>query len=195
VFTMPRALPRQLTSPVVAVLARLRVTPNMLTVAQLAGGVGAAALVAGGELLWGGVLMLAAASLDAFDGALARATGRATRFGGVFDSVVDRLFEGAVLGGILFYQLERGAREESMLVLVSAVGSLCVSYVRARAQAEGVDLLEGFFTRPVRLILLAGGLVLDALRVVLWVLAVMTVLTTLQRLFIVWLKLRQEERP
>lgn len=194
-FTMPRALPRQLTSPVVAVLARLRVTPNMLTVAQLAGGVGAAALVAGGELLWGGVLMLAAASLDAFDGALARATGRATRFGGVFDSVVDRLFEGAVLGGILFYQLERGAREESMLVLVSAVGSLCVSYVRARAQAEGVDLLEGFFTRPVRLILLAGGLVLDALRVVLWVLAVMTVLTTLQRLFIVWLKLRQEERP
>jgi CDP-diacylglycerol--glycerol-3-phosphate 3-phosphatidyltransferase len=70
-----------------------------------------------------------------------------------------------------------------------------VSYVRARAQAEGVDLLEGFFTRPVRLILLAGGLVLDALRVVLWVLAVMTVLTTLQRLFIVWLKLRQEERP
>ena len=198
-LTMPRALPRQLTSPVVAVLARLGVTPNMLTVGQMAGGIAAAALIAGGELLWGGVAMLAAATLDAFDGALARTTGKATRFGAVFDSVIDRLFEGAVFGGILYYYLQQGAVEESMLAFVAIVGSLSVSYVRARAQAEGVEVLDGLFTRGVRLILLALGLVSGELRAVLWVLAVMTVFTALHRLFAVWQKLREEstgeERP
>ena len=193
-FTMPRALPRQFTMPIVAVLARLGVTPNMLTIAQVAGGFIAAGVIAGGELLWGSVIMLAAATLDALDGTLARATGKATRFGGVFDSVMDRIFEGAVLGGILYYYLERGAKEESMLVFVSVVGSLCVSYVRARAQAEGVELYDGLFTRGVRIILLAAGLAVDQLRIVLWIMAIMTVITALHRLFVVWLKLRVEEK-
>lgn len=192
-FTMPRALPRQLTSPIVAVLARLGVTPNMLTVAQLLGGIGAGALIAGGYLAWGGVALLASATLDAIDGTLARTTGKATRFGGVFDSVVDRLFEGAVLGGVLYYYLQRDATEESMLAFVVIVGSLCVSYVRARAEAEGVQIYDGIFTRVVRLVLLTAGLVADQLSVVLWLLAVMTIATTLHRLFAVWLKLREEE--
>ena len=193
-FSMPKSAPAQLTGPVVAVLARIGVTPNMLTVGQLAGGVGAAALIAGGELVWGGVAMLAAALLDAFDGALARATGKATRFGGVFDSVVDRLFEGAIFAGILYHLIEQGEKTDSMLVLVAAVGSISVSYVRARAEAAGVALLEGFFTRPVRLGLIVLALVIDQLTVVLWILAVMTIFTTLQRLAIVWVKLRAEER-
>jgi CDP-diacylglycerol--glycerol-3-phosphate 3-phosphatidyltransferase len=189
-FSMPRALPVQLTGPVVAVLARFGVTPNMLTIGQLVGGIGAAALIAGGELVWGAIALALSASLDAFDGALARSTGQASRFGGVLDSVVDRLFEGAILGGMLFHLLEMGEKTDSMLVLVGAVGSICVSYVRARAQAEGVELLEGLFTRPVRLALLFVGLVLDQLTAMLWVLAIMTILTTVQRLLIVWLKLQ-----
>lgn len=194
-FTMPRALPRQVTSPVVAVLARIGVSPNMLTLLQLLGGIGAAFLIASGELAWGGVTLLASATLDAFDGTLARTTGRATKFGGVFDSVIDRLFEGVVLGGILYFYLGRGAREESMLAFVAAVGSLSVSYVRARAEAEGVQIYDGLFTRVVRILaltvgLLADGLVDNALHGVLWVLAVMTIFTTFHRLFAVWLKLR-----
>ncbi len=189
-FTMPRALPRQVLSPVVAVLARIGVTPNMLTLLQLLGGIGAAFLIASGELAWGGVALLASATLDAFDGALARTTGRATKFGGVFDSVIDRLFEGVVLGGILYYYLGRGARVESMLVFAAAVGSLSVSYVRARAEAEGVQIYDGLFTRVVRILALTLGLVADVLGVVLWVLAVMTIFTTFHRLFAVWLKLR-----
>ncbi len=198
-FTMPRALPRQVTSPVVTVLARLGVTPNMLTFAQLLGGIGAGALVAGGYFLWGGIAMLAAATLDAIDGTLARTTGKATRFGGIFDSVTDRLFEGAVFGGILFHYLQVGHKEESLLAFVAIVGSLSVSYVRARAEAEGVQVYDGLFTRGVRLILLAIGLVaghvlgVSWLRVVLWVMAVMTVATALHRLLAVWLKLRAEE--
>jgi CDP-diacylglycerol--glycerol-3-phosphate 3-phosphatidyltransferase len=190
---LPRSLPSQITGPVVAVLARLGVTPNMLTVAQLLGGIGAAVLIAEGELAWGGVAVLAAALLDAFDGTLARTTGRVTRFGGVFDSTVDRLFEAVVLGGLLWYYLELGQRDESMLVFVTAVGSLSVSYVRARAEVERIQLYDGLFTRAVRIVVLAAGLVSGEVEIVLWVLAVMTVLTTLQRLFITYRRLSGPE--
>jgi CDP-diacylglycerol--glycerol-3-phosphate 3-phosphatidyltransferase len=189
--TMPRALPRQVTTPVVAVLARLGVTPNMLTVAQLIGGIVAAVIIASGELVWGGIAVLLASSLDAFDGTLARTTGKVTRFGGVFDSTIDRLFEGAVLAGVLYFYLERGAKEESLLVFIAMVGSLCVSYVRARAEVEGVTLYDGLFTRVVRILILTAGLALGAtaLHAVLWLLAVMTLLTTFHRLFVVWQRL------
>lgn len=189
-FTVPRALPRQVTTPVVTVLARLGVTPNQLTFAQLAGGVIAALVIASGELVWGGVALLLAASLDAFDGTLARTTGRATRFGGVLDSTVDRIFEGVVLAGVLYYYLDRDATLESMLVFATAVGSLCVSYVRARAEAEGISIYDGLFTRGVRIIVLSAGLVLGLLGVVLWLLAVMTLVTTAHRLYVVRLRLR-----
>src|SRR4051794_18725935 len=102
-FTMPRALPRQVTGPVVAVFAAVGITPNMLTGAQLLGGIAAAAVIGSGHLFWGGIVLLIGAGLDAFDGTLARTTGQVTKFGGVFDSVIDRLFEGAILGGILYY--------------------------------------------------------------------------------------------
>ncbi|HLG10882.1 MAG TPA: CDP-alcohol phosphatidyltransferase family protein [Dehalococcoidia bacterium] len=192
-FTMPRALPSQVTGPVVAVLARVGVTPNMLTVAQLLGGFGAAVLIADGELAWGGVAVLAAALLDAFDGTLARTTGRVTKFGGVFDSTIDRIFEGVVLGGLLWYYLGQGLRDESMLVFVTAVGSLSVSYVRARAEVEHVQMYDGVFTRGVRIIVLAAGLVTGEVVYVLWLLAIMTVVTTLQRLHVAWQRLSGPE--
>ncbi len=186
---MPRALPRQITGPVVSVLASIGVTPNMLTVAQLIGGVIAGIVIANGELLIGGIVLILAAGLDAFDGTLARTTGKVTKFGGVFDSTIDRMFEGAVLGGVLYYYLGLGAKEESMLVFVTMVGSLCVSYVRARAEVEGVSLYDGIFTRVVRLLFLTVGLILDILHPILWILAIATVLTAFHRLFATWQKL------
>jgi CDP-diacylglycerol--glycerol-3-phosphate 3-phosphatidyltransferase len=186
---MPRALPRQITGPVVAVLARIGVTPNMLTIAQLIGGVIAGVIIAGGELLVGGIVLIAAAALDAFDGTLARTTGKVTKFGGVFDSTIDRMFEAAILSGILYYYLDLGAKEESMLTFVTMAGSLCVSYVRARAEVEGVALYDGIFTRVVRLLFLTAGLLFDILHPILWILAVATVLTAFHRLYATWTKL------
>jgi len=191
-LTMPRALPRQITHPVVAVLAKLGVTPNMLTIGQLIGGIGAAYVIAMGELFWGGIALLAAAALDAFDGTLARTTGRATKFGGVLDSSIDRLFEGAVLGGLLYYYLDNGDKLESMLVYGTMVGSICVSYVRARAEVEGISMYDGIFSRVTRIIVLAAGLVLGGLTLVLWVLAVMTLVTVAHRLFIAYQRLGNE---
>jgi CDP-diacylglycerol--glycerol-3-phosphate 3-phosphatidyltransferase len=96
-FTLvPHTLPKRLTEPVGQTLARTGITPNMITVAGLAGAIVAAVLVAFGQFLAGGIVMMAAAALDLLDGVVARASGRVTLFGGVFDSVCDRLSEAAV---------------------------------------------------------------------------------------------------
>src|SRR5262249_38062937 len=152
---------------------------------QLIGGLGAGYVIATGHLFWGGLAVLAASALDAFDGTLARTTGKATRFGGVYDSVIDRLFEGAVLGGVLYYFLERGDKLACMLTFATIVGSLCVSYVRARAEGIGIEIYDGIFTRVVRIIVLTVGLVANILTPVLWLLAVMTIFTTFHRLYVV----------
>jgi CDP-diacylglycerol--glycerol-3-phosphate 3-phosphatidyltransferase len=190
---LPHTLPRRLTDPVALAIARTGVTPNMVTALGFAGALGAAVLVARGEFLAGGIVMLVAAALDLLDGALARATGRVTAFGGVFDATLDRLSEAAILGGLLFHFSQGGHRQELILVFVVLAGSLMVSYVRARAQVAGVDLREGLFTRPERVILLAIGLIIDQTRIILWILAVLANFTVLQRLFVVWRRLGQAE--
>jgi CDP-diacylglycerol--glycerol-3-phosphate 3-phosphatidyltransferase len=192
---LPHSLPRRLTDPVALAVARTGLTPNALTALGLAGSLGAAALVAGGYFLIGGLVMLAAAALDLLDGALARATGRVTAFGGVFDSVLDRLGEAAVLGGVLFHFSEGGHRQEVVLAFIAVVGSMTVSYVRARAEAAGLKLTDGIFTRPERVIVLGLGLIVDQIRVALWVLAVLTIFTALQRLYVVWRRLENERPP
>lgn len=200
-FTLlPHSVPRRISDPIVAVLARTGITPNHLTALGFLGNVGAGALAARGELLGAGLLMLAASALDLLDGALARATGRATRFGAVFDSVLDRLSEAAVLAGLAFLFTNRGDRVEVALCFAALTGSILVSYVRARAQAEGLDLREGLFTRAERVLLLGGGLIIegvitDDVRVTLWILAVMASATALQRLAIVWQQLGRGEAP
>ncbi len=192
----PRSAPKWLTDPAVNVLSRLGVTPNMLTLFGFAGNVGAAVLAADGRFLAAGIVMLAFSALDFLDGSLARATGRATPFGSVFDATMDRLSEAAVLFGLLWFFSDRGAREEELLIFAAVVAAMMVSYLRARAEVIGLKLREGFFTRTERVLLLGGGLILhealdeNVLTPVLWALALTAGFTALQRLAIVWLKTR-----
>jgi len=183
---LPRSVPRRITDPIVGVLARAGATPNQLSLLGFAGNVGAAVLAARGQFLAAGLVMIAASALDLLDGALARATGRASAFGAVFDATLDRLSEAAVLGGLAFYFAERGETERVMLAFAALAGSVAVSYVRAQAKANGLDLREGLFTRAERVLLLGGGLIIDQVRIALWVLAVMSNGTALQRLYAVW---------
>jgi CDP-diacylglycerol--glycerol-3-phosphate 3-phosphatidyltransferase len=139
--------------------------------------------------------MLFFSALDLLDGALARKTGTVTKFGAVFDSVLDRLSEAAVLAGLLFHYTERGGHtQEIALIYAAIVGSIMVSYVRARAEGIGLELREGLFTRAERVILLGGSLLFGGAIVVaaLWILAVLSNFTAAQRLFTVWQKLRDE---
>ncbi|MEX2247886.1 MAG: CDP-alcohol phosphatidyltransferase family protein [Dehalococcoidia bacterium] len=189
-FTLvPHRVSTRITDPIVTPLAALGVTPNVISVLGFGGNVAAGALAAGGHFLWAGVVMLIASGLDLLDGALARKTGTASPFGAVLDSVLDRLSEAAVLAGLLFHYAELGGHTEEIAVIYAAiVGSVMVSYVRARAEGEGLELREGLFTRAERVLLLGGALVVGhgVVRWALWVLAVLAHTTAAQRVYAVW---------
>ena len=179
---LPSRVPAVILDPIVRVLIALRITPNVITVVGFLGAVAAAALIATGELLIGGIVVLLAGALDLLDGALARATGRAGPVGALLDSTLDRASEAAVLFGVLLYQLDRGNNEEAALVFVALAGSFLVSYVRTRAGELGSEVAEGLATRPERVLVLGVGLLTGWVRVALWILAIATALTAIQRL-------------
>ena len=190
---LPTSAPRWLTDPAVNALAAVGVTPNMLTVAGVIGNGVAAFFAARGDFLVAGIVMLAASALDMLDGALARATGKATRFGSIFDAVMDRVSEAAVLFGLLYYFSDRGSREEELLIFAALVGSFLVSYTRARAEIVGVAMRDGLFGRPERVVLLGAGLIIDEVTIALWALAVLAGATALQRLALAWARTRGGE--
>ena len=190
---LPRSAPRWLIDPIVGALAAVGVTPNMLTLGGVLGNAGAAVLAARGEFLPAGLVMLTASSLDLLDGALARATGKATRFGSVFDAVMDRVSEAAVLFGLLYYFSDRGGRDEELLIFAAVVASFLVSYTRARAEIVDVPMREGLFGRAERVILLGVGLIIGEVTVALWILAVAAGATAVQRLALVWLRVGRSD--
>lgn len=189
---LPHSVPRRITDPIVFLLAKAHISPNALTLAGVLGSAGAAVLLARGQFLAGGIVVLAAGALDILDGALARATGRVTRFGAVFDSVMDRVSEAAVLFGLLYYYAGRDAREESLLVFAALAGSMLVSYIRARGEILGLPIREGLFTRAERVVVIGLGAIIGQVRIALWILAILANLTALQRFYLVWRKTRQE---
>lgn len=190
---VPHKVSTRITDPLVAPLAAIGVTPNMISVAGFAGNIAAAVLAASGYFLFAGIVMLVSSALDLLDGALARKTGTVTKFGAVFDSVLDRLSEAAVLGGLTYHFTQvGGSTTEIALSYAAIVGSIMVSYVRARAEGLGLTLREGLFTRAERVILLAAALIIGhgVLLWALWVLAILSHVTAVQRVFAVWQKLQ-----
>jgi CDP-diacylglycerol--glycerol-3-phosphate 3-phosphatidyltransferase len=191
-----RSLAWYFTGPVIRLIAKTKLSPNALTIIGFLLSLVIAWVLGTGHLFLGGFLVLFSGWSDLLDGALARATGRTTRFGALFDSVIDRLSEAALLSGLLWFYAAQGSFQESLLIFAVFVGSVMVSYVRARAEGLGLESQVGLFTRPERLILLALGLILSpidlALLIVLWILAVGTNLTAIQRLVYVWQKTRKE---
>lgn len=184
---LPGRPPVALLAPLVRALVALGVTPAALTWAGLAGNIVAGALVATGALLPGGLVMLVASGLDMLDGALARATARATPAGALLDSTLDRVSEAAVLAGVLLYALDRDDNTLATLSFVAVTGSLLVSYVRARVEGLGARLTDGLFTRAERVVVLGVALLVSMPTLALWLLAVLTPLTVAQRF---WLGLR-----
>jgi CDP-diacylglycerol--glycerol-3-phosphate 3-phosphatidyltransferase len=186
-----KALSYYLANPIVNALARTPVTPNSLTFFSFMLAAGAAALIVTANLLAAGFVFLAAGLLDILDGALARRTNRVTRFGAVLDSTLDRLAEGVVLLGILFLFADEGSISGILLTGAVMLTSLLVSYIKARAEAVGVECTVGIFTRPERIVVLALGLFINQLEIALSVIAAFSLFTAGQRLVYVW---RQMER-
>jgi CDP-diacylglycerol--glycerol-3-phosphate 3-phosphatidyltransferase len=189
---LPARPPAAVIAPIVRILVLLGVTPTMLTVGGVVGNLLAGVLVAWDHLTIAGAVTLVFSGLDMLDGAVARSTGRATREGALLDSTLDRVSEAAVLGGMAVFAFEHHDKDLMILAFISVVGSLMVSYVRARAEGLGIALTDGFFTRAERVVLVGIALVFGWLSLALWVLAILTTLTALQRLYIASRRLRQE---
>lgn len=176
-------------------VGRTGLSPNALTVIGFLLNLGVATVIASGNLQLAGVLALLAGGFDMLDGAVARATQRVTRFGGFLDSTLDRYSEAVLFGGLLLHTLWAGYGDTAVvLCYATIVGSLMVSYARARAEAAGISLTAGLFARPERVVTLAVFLLLDRPVWALWLLAVATNLTVLQRMYLMWKRSRTLEQ-
>ena len=163
------------------------VSPNALTLIGFGLTLAVALILAAGNLLAGGVLLIFAALFDTLDGALARHTGRVTVFGAFLDSTMDRYSEAITLIGLMAYYARQVDSWQPILLLgCTMVGSLMVSYTRARAEAAGIECKEGFFQRTERIIVLIAGLITGWMIPALWILAIFTNVTVLQRVHAVY---------
>ncbi|HEY0755392.1 MAG TPA: CDP-alcohol phosphatidyltransferase family protein [Ktedonobacteraceae bacterium] len=157
-----------------------------------------ALVIASGSLVAGGALVLFAGIFDMFDGAMARVRNAATTFGAFLDSTLDRYSESIILGGLLFYALRRPALKEALwpwgqeqqwmiiLIFVAAVGSLMISYAKARAEGLGLECKTGLLARPERVVILALGLLTGMTIWALMLLAVFSHVTAVERIIHVW---------
>lgn len=177
-------------------LARTGLTPDMASLLGLAVNGAVAVVLATGRLGLGGLLLLIAAPFDMIDGALARATGKGSKFGAFLDSNLDRYSEVLLFFGLLWHIQHDSthASTRALLVFCCATGSLLVSYARARAEALGFDNEVGILARPERVVGLGLFLLFGWTDVILWLLAVLTNVTAAQRLIHVWSRWRQH-RP
>jgi CDP-diacylglycerol--glycerol-3-phosphate 3-phosphatidyltransferase len=165
------------------VLNRIGIKPNMVTAAGLLGNIAAGVLLAFGELTWGGIVALIVGPLDAVDGALARLRNESKPYGSFVDSVTDRYDELLLLGGLIIHFSLTQDWKGGVLVYFAAMGSILVSYIRAKADAMGYDAKVGIMTRVERYIVLIPGLILGKpyIHIALGINAVLGNITAIQR--------------
>jgi len=171
---------------IVAALALSRVHPNFLTFLGLVINIWAAWLFALGNFRWAGVVVIGAGLFDMVDGRVARQTNQVTRFGGFFDSVLDRYSDLAVLVGLQVYYASINRYFYVVLCAIVMTGTVMVSYTRARAENTIPRCKVGFMERPERVVLVILGALTNRMAHVLWVLAVFTNITVIARMIYTW---------
>ena len=188
---------------IVRPLAGLGITPNTLTVIGLILSILTAVVLAKGFFLAGGLLVLFAGIFDMFDGAMARARNASTTFGAFFDSTLDRYSECIILFGLLVFALQKLVIQERfwpsqidqswmiILIFIATVGSFMVSYAKARAEGLGLECKTGLLARPERVVILAIGLLTGAVIWALFILAIFSNVTAIERIVHVWRVARQ----
>jgi CDP-diacylglycerol---glycerol-3-phosphate 3-phosphatidyltransferase len=188
---------RRRAEALMSALGRIPVSPNQITVIGVALTFVAAVLAAFGYLRWAGVVLIFAGTFDILDGALARSSGRAYPYGAFLDSTLDRYSEGAIYIGLAAYFASTTGPLQRWLLLATVAalaGSFLVSYVRARAQSLGFTCESGLFARPERVVVTVVGLIFGGavLYGIVFLLAILTNLTALQRIREVWLQGRAQ---
>lgn len=168
-------------------LRKVGVTPDLLTVAGLLLAVAAGISVGAGALRLGLLLVILAALPDLLDGAVAKAGNTASQRGAFFDSVIDRVTDALLLGGVAWYLASNDSAHMSVLPFAVMAVSATISYERAKAESLGLQAKGGLMERAERIILLCLGLLFDNLLVpILWIMLVLTTITAVQRFVKVW---------
>jgi CDP-diacylglycerol---glycerol-3-phosphate 3-phosphatidyltransferase len=173
-------------------LIESRLTPNKISMTGFVLNLVAAVLVTQRLFFLAGVAFIVGSVMDMLDGRYSRMSGKGSPFGAFLDSTLDRIEEGVVLTAVAAYFAARGDELATAATVLTVVGSYMVSYTRARAEALGVECKVGVATRPVRVVILSAGLVFakgaglgnfELLEPAVYVLAVLTIFTTFQRVF------------
>jgi phosphatidylinositol phosphate synthase len=178
-------------------LIESRLTPNAISMTGLVLNLAAAGLVLAEYFFLGGIAFIVGSVMDTLDGRYSRMSGKGTLFGAFLDSTLDRIEEGIVLAAVAWYFASQGDEVAAAACVVAVLGSLMVSYTRARAEALGVECKVGIATRPVRVVVLSAGLVFakgaglgdfELLAPAIYAMAFLTAVTVAQRV----LHVRQE---
>jgi len=167
-------------------LALSRIHPNVLTFLGLVINILAAWMFARGKFVGAGLVVVGAGLFDMVDGRVARATDRVTKFGGFFDSVLDRYSDLALFMGLLVYYATINRFFYIVLTAVVMTGSVMVSYSRARAENSIPKCKVGFLERPERVVLIIIGALFNHMAQVLWVIAILSNITVIHRMIYTW---------
>lgn len=167
-------------------LALSKIHPNVLTFLGLVINIVAAVLLGAGQFRAAGLVIIGAGLFDMVDGRVARETNQVTRFGGFFDSVLDRYSDLGLLMGLLVWYGSIGRSLYVVLTAIVMTGSVMVSYTRARAENIVPRCKVGFMERPERVVLLIIGALFDRMAPVLWVIAVLSNITVIHRMIFTW---------
>jgi CDP-diacylglycerol---glycerol-3-phosphate 3-phosphatidyltransferase len=168
--------------PIGRLFNRIGLMPNTMTILGLIGNTVGAYFLSQGQMLIGGLFILAMGPVDALDGTMARLRGEAGNFGAFVDSVTDRYSELVIFGGLMAYYVQNGDWLSVFMVYAAAAGSVLVSYVRARGQSLGFDTKIGILTRMERYLVLVPALVLNFPLIGIWIIAIFANLTAVQRI-------------
>lgn len=187
---------RRITDPVVPLISRLKLTPDLMTLIGLIINLVAATIIGSGHLFLGGIIFLLAGLFDMLDGALARYMQETTKFGAIFDSTADRLTEGAFFLSFIFITSPAtwpyNTTYQLVLIFTAMIGSFLTSYIRARAEGLSIECTVGLFTRVERVIILAAGLLVNQLFIALTIVAIFSFVTAGQRFIHVWHQTRKQ---
>ncbi|HKH13332.1 MAG TPA: CDP-alcohol phosphatidyltransferase family protein [Solirubrobacterales bacterium] len=185
-------------------LIESRLTPNGISLTGLVLNLAAAALITQRLFVLGGLAFIVGSVMDTLDGRYSRMSGKGTMFGAFLDSTLDRIEEGVVITAVAWYFADTGHAIPAAACVLTVLGSLMVSYTRARAEALGVECKVGIATRPVRVIILSVGLVfakgagifdIELLAPAIYAMAALTAITTVQRVWHVRGQLRALDIP
>jgi CDP-diacylglycerol--glycerol-3-phosphate 3-phosphatidyltransferase len=171
--------------PVAGFLNRIGLTPNSVTLIGVAGNIVAALFIARGQITIGGLIVLIVWPIDALDGSMARLRGEASDWGAFVDSVSDRYSELIILGAVLYYFAMNNQHLSAVVTFVAAAGSILVSYVKARAEAQSFSAREGLLTRAERYFVLGPSLLFNIPVIGVWIIAILANFTALQRIWVV----------